>query len=204
MYPQILMEIPCTFCGAPVKRFPSQQINPKTGKVRKVIKCRACRRVPPIKRFWALVKKNANENGCWLWQGGTVQGYGSFTFPELREYRAHRISYRLAHNKKPIPDGLGVLHKISCHNRGCVNPNHLYLGTHSQNCLDSIENGTHPSFTCHGENAHHAKLSEAQAIRVLKEYRRGNVKQLAQEFAVSEACLHDIRQGRSWRHLKLP
>ena len=202
MYPQILMKIPCTFCGAPVLRFPSQQINPITGAVRKVVKCRACRAVHPEIRFWNLVKKEGHPNGCWVWQGSTIQGYGNFTYSALGEYRTHRISWRLAHNKEPIPKGLGVLHKVECHNRSCVNPDHLYLGNQSRNGLDSIENGTHPSFTNRGEASIKAKLNDEKVKRIFAEYKRGNVKQLAQEFGVSLACIHDVWMGRSWKHLQ--
>lgn len=67
--------------------------------------------------------------GCWLWTGAwNGEGYGLFRHTK----RVHRFSYELHHG--PIPDGLFVCHR--CHVPACVNPDHLYAGTHTQNMLD--------------------------------------------------------------------
>lgn len=48
---------------------------------------------------------------------------------------AHRVSYM--EHFGPIPDGLMVRHR--CHRRRCVNPEHLVLGTNSDNMKDMME-----------------------------------------------------------------
>lgn len=69
---------------------------------------------------------------CWEWSAGrNAQGYGLFWFRGSMK-RASRISWELHHG--PIPDQLWVLHK--CDNPGCVNPDHLFLGTRSDNMKD--------------------------------------------------------------------
>lgn len=79
--------------------------------------------------------------GCWLWIG-TVNYWGYGHFYELNPkkiVKAHRKSYELY--KGPIPDGMCVCHK--CDVRSCVNPDHLFLGTHKDNVHDMINKGRH-------------------------------------------------------------
>ena len=78
------------------------------------------------------------SEACWEWIGAKqkVNGYGVIRINKKNEL-AHRLSYTM--NLGPIPEGLWVLHK--CDNRGCVNPNHLFLGTRSDNVNDMYKKG---------------------------------------------------------------
>ena len=77
--------------------------------------------------FWERTDKR-KENECWPWTGSrTPQGYGHW-----RDMGAHRLSFTLFLGQ--IPPGLLVCHR--CNNPICVNPKHLYLGTHEDNASD--------------------------------------------------------------------
>jgi len=75
-------------------------------------------------------------SGCWLWTGALVSGYGQKTENGKQQY-THRLSWEL--HRGHIPDGLYVLHR--CDVRCCVNPDHLFLGTYSDNTLDAVAKG---------------------------------------------------------------
>jgi|SRR5215469_632170 len=89
-------------------------------------------------RFYLSFQKS--ENGCWEWtkykSGRKEMAYASLWVNGVRRFGSH-ISYEL--HKGEIKKGLMVLH--TCDNSGCVNPDHLYLGTHQQNMDDMNSRG---------------------------------------------------------------
>jgi hypothetical protein len=99
-------------------------------------------RVPLDVRFWNQVNKGT-MNECWNWTGvPNMWGYGQIREEGGRNAKkklAHRISW-IIHNGT-IPTGMLVLH--TCDNPLCVNPNHLWLGTHQDNIDDMMRKGRH-------------------------------------------------------------
>lgn len=81
--------------------------------------------------FWNHIDKTSSPNGCWLWTASTIpSGYGQIRVPLLgRSIVAHKFSYVI--HKGEIPAGLYIDH--ICHERTCVNPDHLRLATNKQN-----------------------------------------------------------------------
>jgi hypothetical protein len=72
------------------------------------------------------------EAGCWIWTGRCrPTGYGQ-VFVNKKTISAHKFSYETY--KEPVKSGILVLH--SCDNPSCVNPEHLFLGTQSDNMFD--------------------------------------------------------------------
>ena len=78
-------------------------------------------------RFWQKVDKSGE---CWLWTAATYSnGYGHFGVNATRGALAHRFAWELL--VAPIPEGKMLDHE--CHNRLCVNPQHLRVATAKQN-----------------------------------------------------------------------
>jgi len=76
--------------------------------------------------------------GCHLWTGAqNVFGYGIVYDRNRRNIGTHRAAWFFAHG--PIPGGLYVLHR--CDNPFCINPAHLFLGTHADNHRDMWRKG---------------------------------------------------------------
>jgi hypothetical protein len=148
-----------------------------------------------IERF----KSNILEpifTSCMLWLGPKdVKGYGAVFFRrngKFIKYFAHRISYHLSNG--PVPTDKCVCH--SCDNPLCVNPNHLWLGTLSENSMDRVRKGR--SFKATSAMPH-AILNEAMAIAILKDPRPQ--KSIAKEYSISRENVGSIKLGKTWKYL---
>lgn len=163
-------------------------------------------------RFWKKVNKDGPVSDlmptlCWLWTAyADAAGYGIFRVTwEKNPKKAHRVSWAL--NKGPIPEGMKVLHK--CDVRACVRPDHLYLGTQTDNMRDRKERTGYASQK--GENNTCAKLTQAQVDHIRKvfadptlrsgsRFKRGMnvVGQLASEYGVTKVTIYDAASGKNW------
>src|SRR3972149_8191788 len=85
-----------------------------------------------VERFLTHVEIPEDPEACWLWNGGLLNsGYGIF-YPLLNQNTtAHRFMYLIFKGEIPPSPRLVVHH--SCKNRICVNPEHLFLESYSQN-----------------------------------------------------------------------
>lgn len=169
----------CIDCGAPRKS-------------RGSIRCRSC----ASRRFWQtgiLRSRNAHElletivrrtrksaTGCLEWTGMTnSKGYGRISINGTLTL-VHRFVFQ--NQIGPIPEGYEVCH--SCDNPLCLNVDHLFLGTHSDNMRDMIRKGRQ----CR------QKLSNSDVIAI-RSMTGMTQRELAALFGVARSTIACIRCG---------
>ena len=153
---------------------------------------------PAEVRFWKHVNR-LSDSECWLWTAAVVMNYGHFTCDDRlpsghkKGVKAHRFSWALANG--PIPDGLHILHK--CNVQLCVNPKHLYAGTHTDNMADRARAGHAPDLR--GERSGMARLTNAQVAEIRKRLGKERSRSIAADYGVAEQTISDIRHGHTWK-----
>lgn len=148
------------------------------------------------RRFWARVEKT---DACWLWTGArSNDGYGSMTYrdPEGTRHhiRTHRVVWLLA-GLGPIPEGGFICHR--CDTPLCVRPDHLFLGTQTDNMRDMMSKGRGPTAERNGS----ARLTSDQVEEIRRRYAEGGIthRQLAEEYGVHAGTISKITLRTRWR-----
>ena len=137
-----------------------------------------------------LARTNRAASGCLEWCGRSLySGYGYMRYG-LRMVAAPRLSYMAFVGE--IPQGLCVLHR--CDNRLCIEPSHLFLGTHKDNAVDRNRKNRQ----ARGETCGRARLSQDNVRLIYSSSQPAAL--IAKKFGVSESAVRHIRAGRSWRH----
>lgn len=132
-----------------------------------------------------------------MWTGAKdTGGYGRI-YLHGRIEGSNRLSWLIHFGE--IPDSLFVCHR--CNNKGCVNPNHLYLATNGQNIRDAIKDGIMTFKNHDGEHNGRAILSwaDVHTIRNMRSNSNTRISQLAVDFGVSEATISAVLSGRNWK-----
>ena len=103
-----------------------------------------------------------SENDCWIWnKSKDKDGYGAIMYKSIR-YKAHRASYIAFIGS--IPNNMCVCH--ACDNPSCINPNHLFIGTHKDNLQDMSKKGR--SNKSHGVKHYKSYLSKENVLDIRK------------------------------------
>lgn len=143
-----------------------------------------------------LAKIVIDSGGCWKWTAGAFDsGYGAISVGGKMR-KAHRVAYEAFVGT--IPLGMCVCHR--CDTPCCINPDHLFLGSHADNTADMLAKERHGL----------AKLT-AQQVVVVRQFlsrhkprpgvRAGPVPFLARWFGVSMETIRAARSRRTWRHV---
>lgn len=143
-------------------------------------------------RFWEKVKRGGPDE-CWLWKGAVSStGYGQVRVESrgagaYRQEGTHRVAFALSRGVE-IPSHLNVLHR--CDVRTCCNPDHLYLGSDSDNVQDMIRKERHGRM----------KLSASLVQEIRHRYATKNVshRDLAREYGVEHRTIGRIIRRERW------
>jgi hypothetical protein len=208
--PNVQAKRQCRKCGrakAPTLFPHSTRTNPQIAKV-----CRSCKnaaerlryhRDPLVhptfeERFWSKVDRSKPE-GCWLWTASRSSfGYGTFGVARGKYKLSHRVSWELANGT--IPTGLFVCHR--CDTAPCVNPAHLFLGTHQDNMTDKMRKGRHRVRI--GSESVSSKLTEADVVAIRASAHCVQITEISRLYGVNRSTIQRIIDRVTWKHVACP
>jgi hypothetical protein len=157
-----------------------------------------------IKRFWSKVQVcehgNACRDCCWLWQGSCAHSklalpYGRFWPRPRQKIFAHRFMWTITIGA--IPGGMVVLHNCpQGDNPSCVNPAHLFLGTHLMNMADMRAKGRAHKRKTQGASNRNTHLCDDDIYAI-----RCAIDALVTRYGVSPSTIRSIAERRHWNHL---
>lgn len=144
-------------------------------------------------RFWSKVI--IEEGGeCWEWIGSKLRGcYGGLRINN-HVVQAHRLSYMIHYGE--IPEGMLVCHH--CDNASCVNPNHLFLGTHLDNSRDKFSKNRQAI----EERCPKTKFSKGIIRSIRQEYSIGGIsmRSLSRKYKITYSHVNGILHGTSRKY----
>lgn len=153
----------------------------------------ACRTAEEVKKY---IESRVFKvpGGCWIWQGKVhPNGYGKLSWerpglPGL--WLAHRVAFAVYIGE---PGSFHVCHR--CDNPACVNPDHLFLGTHADNMADMSAKGRANL----GTKATGNVLTEAQVFDIRRMVAGGMTQADAGAvYGVKQPTVSKIVNGKRW------
>lgn len=173
----------------------------------------------PSDRDLFMVRVDPQPNGCWFWRGNiNTNGYGLFALYGQRRIGAHRAAWELT--RGPIPQGMIVCHR--CDNPRCVNPEHLFIGTHLDNARDRVSKGrgrypgpknpatgnrngsyTKPERVRRGTQVNTCKLNDEKVKEIRARHAAGTTAyRIACELGMDKKTIQCLVDRKSWKHVE--
>lgn len=147
-----------------------------------------------IDRFFDKIEKT---NSCWYWTGAINRGgYGQLSI-QGKSYKAHRLAWMIKYGD--IPTGMCVLHK--CDVTECVNPDHLFIGTHIDNVRDMVSKGRQSRGKEYGRKVSKSDYLEDWEVEEIQERLNNNnycglANYLAEYYDVSPMLISLIKHNK--------
>lgn len=135
------------------------------------------------------------ESGCLEWQNGKREGYGR-VWVGKKIFSAHVLAWEVIHG--PVPTDKQINHK--CHNRACIDVEHLYADDQMQNMADMRNAGRERRPK--GQEAGNAKLTEQDVISIRASDK--GAAHLSREYGVSESLIRAVKKREAWAWLEQP
>jgi hypothetical protein len=106
-------------------------------------------------------------------------------------------------NKLTPKDIKGLLVRHKCDNPGCVNPEHLELGSYQDNYADMLSRGrTNYTGRLAGAKNTNAKLTEELVRAIRQEFKSSpSAEKLAAKYSVGKTNIYLIINRLTWKHV---
>jgi len=146
----------------------------------------------PETRYEKRIEKTAS--GCWIFHGPrNNMGYGMVSAggnPML----AHRFFYQQVNG--PIPAGMDACHR--CDNPACCNPDHIFIGTRTDNMRDAVAKGR----VRRGETSAQARFSESDVLDMRRRHCAGETTgEIGRRYDTSYKTVWAIVHRKAWGHI---
>lgn len=138
-----------------------------------------------------ILSKIEFTNDCFNWTGTICRNYGYLQI-KGKSIRIHKYIYELFFNKIVLNS---VCH--TCDNPKCVNPNHLFEGTHKENMGDKVKKER--QFKPIGNKNGRVKITQEDVLFIRNS--KLSCKELAIKYSITSDNISSIRTNRIWKNI---